>query len=166
MARPHPKPINHSKEQVNEAQGDSEWNSPNGEYREFEHGGSLVRSETRRDLLLKPPAKEARSILTCDTPLARSRSEGCQHSLKLFRCEPHVPSINVSCLVGSRGSQPANFRVGQWHDERLMSLPQANECNFSQQRGSQDPSCTQLDMINNYRKRLQKFGATSMWRGI
>ncbi|KAI8505275.1 hypothetical protein Bbelb_173840 [Branchiostoma belcheri] len=40
--------------------------------------------------------------------------EGCQHSLKLFRCEPHVPSINVSCLVGSRGSQPANFRVGQW----------------------------------------------------
>ncbi|KAI8513865.1 hypothetical protein Bbelb_081890 [Branchiostoma belcheri] len=42
------------------------------------------------------------------------RSKGCQHSLKLFRCEPHVPSINVSCLVGSRGSQPANFRVGQW----------------------------------------------------
>ncbi|KAI8519863.1 hypothetical protein Bbelb_031200 [Branchiostoma belcheri] len=41
-------------------------------------------------------------------------TEGCQHSLKLFRCEPHVPSINVSCLVGSRGSQPANFRVGQW----------------------------------------------------
>ncbi|KAI8493233.1 hypothetical protein Bbelb_292370, partial [Branchiostoma belcheri] len=49
-------------------------------------------------------------------------TEGCQHSLKLFRCEPHVPSINVSlsCLVGSRGSQPgsqpANFRVGQWYN--------------------------------------------------
>ncbi|KAI8497515.1 hypothetical protein Bbelb_248210 [Branchiostoma belcheri] len=49
-------------------------------------------------------------------------TEGCQHSLKLFRCEPHVPSINVSCLVGSRGSQPANFRVGQWHNYGLREI--------------------------------------------
>ncbi|KAI8484281.1 Acyl-CoA synthetase member 2 mitochondrial [Branchiostoma belcheri] len=72
---------------------------------------TLVRFQQAKD---QDPSEPKPDAMTKDSGELYLILEGCQHSLKLFRCEPHVPSINVSCLVGSRGSQPANFRVGQW----------------------------------------------------